>query len=106
MQRRVPTPLDHFDIDEVDDVPFRFGKHMQPGESIVDVDVTCRSVSPLVVDPAPMDVVATPHQVQGTDVIQRISSALEGAQYVVRVRATMNTGRVFVGAALVSIVKL
>jgi hypothetical protein len=104
--RRQPTPLDHFDIDEVDDVAFRFGKHMLPSESIADVLVTCRSISPLVVDPSPENVVATPHQVQGTDVIQRISSSLEGAQYVVRVRATMNTGRVFVGAALVSIVKL
>lgn len=103
MQRR-PTSLDHFDIDELDDVPFRFGRHMQPGETIASVAVDCRSVG-AVADPSPMGVVATAHQVQGTDVIQRIGSPVEGAQYVVRVVATLSSGRKLVGAALVSIVK-
>ena len=105
MARRSPTPLDVFDLEEADDVPFKFGKEMTPDEAIVAVDVQCRSIGD-VVDPSPMSAVSTPYQVVGTDVIQRVASAVEGARYIVRVRATMNTGRVFVGAAHVAIVKL
>jgi hypothetical protein len=102
---RAPTPLDPFDVAEADDVPFRFGGQMIAGETITSVDVECRSVGS-VVDPTPEQVIATPYQVQGTDVVQRISRSLEGARYIVRVRATMSSGRVFVGAAHVAIVRL
>lgn len=105
MAQRSPTPLDAFDIDEADDVVFRFGKEMAPGEVIAVVDVQCRSMG-AVVDSVPMEAVSTPYQVAGTDVIQRVARNLEGARYIVRVRATMNSGRVFVGAAHVAIVKL
>lgn len=103
--QRSPTPLDHFDVEEVDDIAFRFGKHMRPGETIANVDVDCRSVGTQVVDPTPANVVAVPHSVAGTDVVQRVQSLLLGARYVIRVRATMSSGRVFVGAASVAVVR-
>lgn len=105
MALRSPTPLDPFDVDEADDVPFKFGAQMTTGETISSVLVECRSVGE-VVDPTPEALVATPYQLVGNDVVQRMSRNLEGARYIVRVRATMSSGRVFVGAAHVAIVKL
>lgn len=106
MPRRLPpTPLTPFDVNEVDDIPFRFGREMLSGEAIADVAVDCRSVG-AVDDPTPMARVAVPHQVVGTDVLQRFVPALEGTRYVLRVEATMTSGRVFVGAALIAVVRL
>lgn len=103
--RRAPTPLDPLDIDETDDVVFAFGGEMTPNEGIAQVEVQCRSIGD-VVDSIPGEFISTPHQVIGTDVVQRLARNLEGARYIVRVKATMNTGRVFVAAAHVPIVKL
>lgn len=103
---RAPTVLDEFDIEETDDIPFRFGPYMRPGESISSVAVDCRSVGEDVVDPSPAAVVAVPYEIQGTDVVQRVSSSLLGARYVVRVRSVLNSGRVLVGAAFFGVVKL
>jgi hypothetical protein len=100
MSRRLPpTPQTPFILGEVHDIPFRFGREMTPDETIVDVDVQCLSVG-TTVDPTPGDSVATPHQVQGTLVLQRFRALLAHGRYVVSVEATLSSGRVFTGEAL------
>lgn len=108
MASRAPTPIDAFDTAEIDDIPFRLGAYLQPGETVANVDVSCRSVGEEVVDPTPNDLVAVPHELQGSDIVQRIDATAGalGARYVVRVRATLSSGRVLVGAALFELVQL
>lgn len=101
MARRLPpTPQTPFLVGEVDDIPFRFGKEMTPDESIATVDVDCLSVGE-VVDPAPDGSLPTGHQVQGTTVLQRFEGIVPGARYVLAIKATMSSGRVFIGDALI-----
>ena len=99
MRRPPPTPQTPFVLGEVHDIPFRFGREMTADETIVDVDVDCASVGETV-DPAPLVCVATPHQVQGTLVVQRFEALVAHARYVVSVTATLSSGRVFIGEAL------
>jgi hypothetical protein len=99
MSRRLPpTPQTPFILGEVHDIPFRFGREMQPGESIVSVQVDCLSIGS-VSDPVPLNSVGG-YQVQDTIVLQRFSALVANARYIVVVTAAMNTGRVFIGRAL------
>jgi hypothetical protein len=102
MRRLPPTPQTPFVIGEVHDIPFRFGREMTADETVASVTVDCASVG-AVVDPDPDASVATPYALSGTTVLQRFAALVEQTRYVVSVTATMSSGRVFIGQALVMV---
>lgn len=97
--------LTDFDVEEVDNIVFRFGDEMVDGEVISTASIECRSIG-LLADPTPGDRVADAHQIQAGDVVQPFHASLANAQYVVRAKAELNSGRTLVSAARIRVIKL
>jgi hypothetical protein len=110
MPRRLPpVPQTPFVVGEVHDIPFRFGREMTADETVADVDVDCVSVG-ATEDPDPNATVTTPHALVAPEgslvastVVQRFAALVPVTRYVLSVTATMSSGRVFIGQALVSV---
>lgn len=110
MPRRLPpVPQTPFVVGEAHDIPFRFGREMTADETVVDVDIDCVSVG-TTVDPDPNASVATPHalvaeddEIVATTVVQRFAALVPLARYVLSVTATMSSGRIFIGQALINV---
>ena len=98
------TPVAPKDPEEVDYLPFDFGREMTPGEVIVSVEMSVqvsRGVDP---DSAAM-LAGLPARSGGT-VTQRIAGGVSGAVYTLRCKATTSTGRTLVAAASLPVVTL
>lgn len=95
--RRTPIHLAAMDIDEIDDVAFRVGPALLPGEAIASalISVEVREG----VDASPDLLLVGVHQVSGTDILQRMQGTVPGVRYLIRIAVTLDSGRVLLGAA-------
>ena len=100
--RRTPVHI-HFDAAQTDDLTFRVGPALLPGESIQVVDV--RSEARVGDDAGASGVVVGAYQVSGSDVLQRIRARSLAQVYLIRALVTLNSGRELVGAALLHVVR-
>lgn len=105
-RRRTPLQLPGLYVTEQDDVVFRFGGALLPGEAVMSYVCTAEprwgtdaAVAPLRVGPA---------QRFGTDCVQRINGALgiPGVTYLLQCVATLNSGRTVPAAAYQRVVQL
>lgn len=97
---REPTLLDDVFVGEHDDITFPCGRSLLPGEAITDATITCVRDHGAA-DNTPELVVATPRQVVGTDVVQRIANLQPGVWYRIRGLITLSSGRRLMGVAIV-----
>jgi|APTNR8051073442_1049403.scaffolds.fasta_scaffold55155_2 hypothetical protein len=85
--------LEPLDVDERDDIAFRFAKALRAGETIssATVDVGVNSGT----DSTPAAILVDAHQVSGSDVLQRVACHLpdDDVVYWMRCVATLNSGR-------------
>jgi hypothetical protein len=108
-RRLAPVPQTPFVVGEIHDIPFRFGGEMSADETVADVDVECVSVG-ATVDPDAAATVTEPHALVApagslveSTVVQRFAALVPYTRYVLSVTATMSSGRVMIGQALVSV---
>lgn len=102
---RTPTLLASFDVADVDDIVFPCGRYLGTDETLVLAEITAeRDHGAPDADAA--QIVSTPYQISGTQVLQRVAGVKEGVWY--RVRGVIHTshGRRLVGAALFQGVRL
>lgn len=98
--RQTPVHL-RFDADQIDDLTFRVGPAMLPGESISLVDLLCEAREGD--DAGAAQVLLGAYQVSGTDVLQRAQARSLARTYLVRAVVTLNSGRELVGAAFLHV---
>lgn len=98
--RQTPVHL-RFDADQIDDLTFRVGPAMLPGESISLVDLLCEAREGD--DAGAAQVLLGAYQVSGTDVLQRAQARSVARTYLVRAVVTLNSGRELVGAAFLHV---
>lgn len=106
MSRRLPpTPQTPFLVGEVDHLPFRFGRHMKPDETILEIDMQIHSVG-AVVDPDPYDSLVAAWQLQDTTVVQPFKGLVPHGRYVLACTAELSSGRVLIGDMLLIVLPL
>jgi len=103
--RRTPTQLKGLDVAEVDDIAFRFGPLVLPGETVQGYAFSAEPRVGVDATPEPLKVGAP--QRFGTDCIQRVSGAIgvAGVTYLLRCVATLSSGRTIVASAFMRVVR-
>lgn len=97
---REPTLLDDIYEGEVEDITFPCAKSLKPGETIADVVITCSRIKGAA-DDAAATRTATPRQIVGTDVVQRMQGHLPCVWYLLDALVTLSSGRVLRGEGIV-----
>ncbi len=103
--RQSPTRLEGLNVSEIDDIAFRFGGILLPGEAVQGYTF---SADPQVgVDSRPYPLKVGEPQRFGSDCIQRVDGSIAepGVTYLLRVVALLTSGRQAVGRALVRVVR-
>lgn len=98
-----PKHLAPLDVGEVDDIAFRFASTLLPGEWVLGYVSTAEARVGVDLNPTPLrDGEA---QAYGRDALQRVSGALGvvGVTYLIRVIATLNSGRTVLGSAFLKV---
>lgn len=102
--RQTPIKLNRLDVDDVDDVAFRCGPALLPGEYIVDAQIT--SEARVGDDPNAGNLLVGSWQISGSYVLQRIQGPVAGVTYLLRGLITLSSGRQIVGAAFVPVARM
>lgn len=94
------TLLDDLLVGEVEDITLPCAKSLHANETVVSAEIECtwHHGAP---DADAATLVATPYQIVGTDVVQRITGHKAGAWYLIWGRVTLSSGRKLVGVGLV-----
>jgi hypothetical protein len=94
----------HLDVEEVDLIPFEFGKSLLAGESIASAALSCTLHAG--VDSSPALLLQGPPQIAGTQVLQMVAGRITDATYHLRCVATLSSGRKVVVACYLPCVTL
>ncbi len=96
---RGPTLVDDIYEGEEEDITAPCADSLETGETVVDAVVTCKWISGTE-DASASSRIATPRQIIGTDVIQRVIGQIAGAWYLLDFLVTLSSGRKLAGQCI------